>query len=71
MGVAIITLAGLTGVAAALIMSGHIGAYPRVAAVSPVPESPMDEAERILAGRYAKGEIDSDEYARMLTILRR
>lgn len=33
--------------------------------------SPVDEAERILARRYARGEIDSEQYRRMLAILRR
>jgi len=32
--------------------------------------SPMDEAERILAARYARGEITPQEYQRMLVILR-
>lgn len=35
------------------------------------PISPLDEAERILAHRYARGQITSDEYDRMLTVLRR
>jgi len=32
--------------------------------------SPLDEAERILAARYARGAITPDEYRRMLSILR-
>jgi uncharacterized membrane protein len=32
--------------------------------------SPVDEAERLLARRYAKGQINADEYERMLVILR-
>lgn len=35
------------------------------------PVSPLDEAERIVAGRYARGEISAEEYQRMLVILRR
>lgn len=34
------------------------------------PRSPLDEAERILAARYAAGSITPQEYRRMLTILR-
>lgn len=36
-----------------------------------VPLSPLDEAERILASRYARGTIDAEEYDRMLAVLRR
>lgn len=73
MELAIITLAALTGVATVLIVGGQLNAYPGHHAV-PIPHrptSPMDEAERILATRYAKGEIGPDEYSRMLSILRR
>lgn len=35
------------------------------------PVSPLDEAERILAQRYARREISAEEYERMLTILKR
>jgi len=31
---------------------------------------PSSQAERLLAGRYARGEIDSDEYAQRLATLR-
>ena len=73
MGLAIIALAGLTGVAAVLIMGGRIGTYAghHSTAIPSRPTSPMDEAERILAARYAKGEITPDEYSRMLSVLRR
>jgi uncharacterized membrane protein len=33
--------------------------------------SPLDEAERILAHRYARREVSAEEYERMLNILRR
>lgn len=33
--------------------------------------TPLDEAERILARRYARGEISAEEYDRMLAVLRR
>lgn len=35
------------------------------------PVSPVDEAERIIAGRYASGRITAEEYSRMLQVLRR
>lgn len=33
--------------------------------------SPLDEAQRILARRYARGQITYDEYLRMTALLRR
>lgn len=33
--------------------------------------SPVDEAERILARRYVRGEITTEEFDRMMVILRR
>jgi uncharacterized membrane protein len=73
MGAAIITLAGLTGIAAVLIIGSQTGVFAgnHGSVIPSVPSSPLDEAERILATRYAKGEITPDEYARMLSILRR
>lgn len=39
---------------------------------APAPlRSPLDEAERILARRYARGEITFREYGRMVAVLRR
>jgi uncharacterized membrane protein len=35
------------------------------------PASPVDEAERVLSRRYARGSISADEYDRMMAILRR
>ncbi len=35
------------------------------------PDSPVDEAERVLSRRYARGAISADEYDRMMAILRR
>lgn len=35
------------------------------------PLSPLDEAERILASRYARGMITAEEYDRMCAVLRR
>jgi uncharacterized membrane protein len=35
------------------------------------PASPVDEAERVLSRRYARGAISATEYQRMMAILRR
>jgi len=73
MGLAILALAALTGVAAILIVSGNAHAFSgnHLATTPSRPVSPLDEAERILGGRYARGEITHDEYSRMISILRR
>lgn len=72
MGYAIIMLAGLIGVAAILVMGREHGMLiGSVVHLPRHPSSPLDEAERILALRYAKGEITPEEYHRMLVILRR
>jgi uncharacterized membrane protein len=73
MGLAILTLAALTGVATILIVNGHTHSFVsnQLAPIAHRPISPLDEAERILTARYAKGEITLDEYSRMLAILRR
>lgn len=43
--------------------------HPRPAA--PIAgSSPLDEAERVLAFRYARGEISFDQYERMRVLLR-
>ncbi len=34
------------------------------------PSSPVDEAERVISRRYARGMISSEEYGRMMAILR-
>jgi|GEM_PF-2108771 len=72
MGLAIIAMAVITGLVAAFVISDQHGTFSGYR-VSPVsgPVSPLDEAERILAGRYARGEITPDEFSRMLAVLRR
>lgn len=59
----------LFAVTAIVIGVGHLSRRPapRVAHNS----SPLDEAERILSRRYARGEIDFEEYDRMRALLRR
>jgi uncharacterized membrane protein len=68
----IFVVIGLTALAAVAIVGHRDGL---IAGTRPAPivhgTSPLDEAERILARRYATGEITSDEYDRMLAILRR
>lgn len=39
-------------------------------AVASEPQRSIEHATRILAGRYARGEITADEYRRMLTVLK-
>ena len=70
---AMIAVVGLTAIAAVAIVGHRDGAF-----AGPHPQhvharqgtSPVDEAERILAQRYAVGEITAEEYDRMLVILR-
>ncbi len=72
MGLAIAMLALLVGVAATLFASRGHGVLADHVAISPSrPSSPLDEAERILAMRYARGDIRLDEYQRMLVVLRK
>lgn len=70
MGIALIAAASLAaGVAyLALRRSDTIALATPVAART---TSPFDEAERILARRYAQDQITAEEYGRMLAILRR
>ena len=69
---ATIVVIGLTAIAAVAIVGHRDGVFE-----GPHPirashgSSPVDEAERILARRYAKAEITAEEYDRMLVILRR
>jgi len=66
------TLVIATAVAASvvyLVLARHTASVPITTAGHPT--SPLDEAERILARRYAKSEITAEEYSRMLSILRR
>lgn len=62
------------------IAATALSAWVLVRAAEPKPNratvgcratSPLDEAERVLASRYARGEITFDEYERMSTLLRR
>ena len=72
MGFAIVLMAGVAGLASILIIGNQTGAFAGHGAPIPSqPTSPLDEAERIVAHRYARGDITPEEYTRMLAILRR
>ena len=70
--IAMLSVIALTAVVAFVIVGQRNG---QLATVHHAPlarsKSPIDEAERILAHRYAKGDITAEEYDRMLSILRR
>ena len=70
MGIAFIAaVLGATALILVLIRNG--GSYATVASGPANLGSPLDEAERILARRYARAQITAEEYSRMLVILRR
>lgn len=68
---ATVAVIGLTAIAAAGIVSHRDGVIAGARPTRVHAASPIDEAERILSERYARGEIMADEYDRMLVILRR
>ena len=69
---ATIVVIGLTAIAAVAIVGHRDGVFEGARPIrASHGSSPIDEAERILARRYAKGEITAEEYDRMLVILRR
>jgi putative membrane protein len=53
----------------ALLIGGGILLYRELASRRP-PSTPDSSPERLLADRYARGEIDDDEYRRRLDTLR-
>ncbi len=61
-----LAVAGIAGVFVAVN-----GRRAPVCTTRRVPSSPTDEAERILASRYARGRITAEEYDRMAAVLRR
>jgi putative membrane protein len=58
----------LVVVAVVLLFRGRSGSQPDRPAGQ--PDRRPDSAERVLADRYARGEIDDDEYRRRLDTLR-
>jgi uncharacterized membrane protein len=69
---ATVTVIGLAAIAAVTLIGRREGVFcgPHLVRVKQ-PTSPIDEAERILARRYVKGEITPEEYDRMMAILGR
>lgn len=71
---AIVMFATVTFVALTIfVVANHVepATYMAGRRGSTAPSSPVDEAERILAKRYARGEISPEQFDRMLVILRR
>jgi len=68
MGIGIlIVIAAAVFIAWSIVKTAELHPAGSVASAS---RSPLDEAERILTARYARGDIGPDEYRRMLSILR-
>ena len=65
----IAALTSLFAVVTIVTGASHLSRRPMPGATR--SSSPLDEAERILSRRYARGEISFEEYDRMLVILRR
>jgi len=61
---------GIFGLAALALVSWRRSRLTVALSTLSRPTSPVDEAERVLARRYARGSITSDEYRRMMAILR-
>lgn len=71
MGFALVAACAIAASAVYLVLARHTDPLTVAASGSSRPTSPLDEAERILARRYAKAEITAEEYGRMLAIIRR
>ena len=71
MGFALVAACAIAASAVYLVLARHTGTVTVAATGTGRTTSPLDEAERILARRYAKAEITAEEYGRMLTIIRR
>ena len=61
---------GILGLAALALVSRQRNRVTVALSTLSRPTSPVDEAERVLARRYARGVITADEYRRMMAILR-
>jgi putative membrane protein len=53
-----------------LIAAGFVGTLIRHSPDSPARPGPAPDAERVLADRFARGEIDAEEYEGRLHVLR-
>lgn len=71
MGFALVAACAIAASAVYLVLSRHTNTVTATASGPSRATSPFDEAERILAQRYAKAEITAEEYGRMLAIIRR
>jgi uncharacterized membrane protein len=71
MFLAMMLVLGVTAIAAVAIVGSRDASFAGPTPARVRATSPVDEAERILAQRYAHGEITPEEYDRMLVILRR
>jgi len=71
MGFALVAACAIAASAVYLVLALHTNTVTVATSGPGRPRSPLDEAERILARRYAKAEITAEEYGRMLAILRR
>jgi uncharacterized membrane protein len=65
------TALGVLVLAALWVIGRERGRLAVTATAFSRPSSPVDEAERVLSRRYARGAISADEYDRMMAILRR
>jgi uncharacterized membrane protein len=65
------TALAVIAVAALLVLGRERGRLAVAVTSLSRPASPVDEAERVLSRRYARGAITADEYSRMIAILRR
>lgn len=71
MSIMAIGISALVAFATLSLITRNNSVFATAAPVSTRPSSPLDEAERILARRYATGEITAEAYERMLVIVRR
>jgi uncharacterized membrane protein len=65
------TALAVLGLAVLLVLGRERGRLAVAVTSFSRPSSPLDEAERVLSRRYARGAITADEYSRMIAILRR
>ena len=65
------TMLGVIAFAALWVLGRERGRLAVAVSTLSRPSSPVDEAERVLSRRYARGVISADEYDRMMAILRR
>lgn len=65
------TTLGVLALAVLLVVGRERGRLAVAVTSLSRPASPVDEAERVLSRRYARGAISTSEYQRMMTILHR